>query len=292
MCCGVGIWLIALTRDMDISIIILTQDEAANLPECLKSISWCDDIVVIDSGSSDDTIRIAERAGCQILRRKFDNFGEQRNHALDHAQFKNQWVFHLDADERFTEALRMECLNIIADDNKSGYFVPSKLFLGAHWLKYSGCYPTYQMRFHKLGEVRFIAHGHGQRESDSARGIGTLHEPYIHYNFSKGLDAWFRKHVGYAKCEAQLVSSKIEFRKLFSKDSVARRRTLKQMTLNAPGRPFLKFIYLYFFRRGFLDGYAGFMYCVMHAVYEFMIVLFQWELKTSNTVANKATEGC
>jgi glycosyltransferase involved in cell wall biosynthesis len=270
------------------SIIILTQDEENNLPECLRSISWCDDIVVLDSGSSDRTLSLAEAAGCQVLHRKFDDFGTQRNYALDHATFKYDWVFHLDADERFTEALRVECVNKIADDDKSGYFVPSKLLLGTCWLKYSGCYPTYQMRFHKVGEVRFIAHGHGQRESDALRGIGTLREPYIHYNFSKGLEEWFRKHVGYAKREAQLVSSKIEPRKLFSRDAVVRRRTLKQLTLNAPCRPFLKFSYLYFVRRGLLDGRAGFMYCVMQAVYEFMIVLFRWELKTSNAIAKKA----
>ena len=262
---------------MSFSIIILTRDEENNLPECLKSITWCDDILVLDSGSRDNTVVLAKAAGARVLHRKFDNFGEQRNYALTHGEFKYKWVFHLDADERFTEELREECERAIKEDKWSGFYVPSKLMLGRHWLKYSGCYPVYQMRFHKLGEVKFVAHGHGQRESESIRGVGFFKEPYLHYNFSKGLSEWCRKHVNYAKCEADLSLEGYSFSKLFSSDSVTRRRALKFWAMRLPGRPFLKFIYLYIFKMGFLDGRAGFMYCKMHMFYEFMIVLFQWE---------------
>jgi len=268
---------------MGFSIVILTQDEEINIAECLKSVSWCDDVHVVDSGSQDNTVCIVKKMGGHVLRRKFDNFGEQRNYALAHCAFKYQWVFHLDADERFTDELRDECEQTIREDKKSGFYVPSKLMLGNHWLKYSGCYPVYQMRFHKLGEVRFMAHGHGQRESESMRGIGFIKNPYLHYNFSKGLSEWCQKHVNYAKREATLQSETYSFLKLFNSDRMIRRRALKFWVARLPGRPFLKFCYLYFFKMGFLDGRAGFMYCKMHMFYEFMIMLFQWEAKTKKT---------
>ena len=98
------------------SILILTYNEEKNLPECLHSIAWCDDIWILDSGSSDKTIDIAKAHGCKILTRKFDNFGNQRNYAIDYASFKYPWVFDLDADERFTQALKMECEVVVKKD--------------------------------------------------------------------------------------------------------------------------------------------------------------------------------
>ena len=86
------------------SVLILTFNEEVNLPGCLNSISWCDDVWVLDSGSTDKTVEIAKERGCHILTRQFDNFGDQRNYAIDTARFKHKWVFDLDADERFTPA--------------------------------------------------------------------------------------------------------------------------------------------------------------------------------------------
>src|SRR5262245_33925995 len=110
-----------------ISILVLTWQEELNIEECLKSVSWCPDVVVLDSLSTDRTVEIAERCGARVFRRKFDDFAGQRNYALDEIPFKNPWVFHLDADERFTEALRAECFEAAAKDAQSGFLVPSKL---------------------------------------------------------------------------------------------------------------------------------------------------------------------
>jgi len=268
---------------LDISVIILTHNEEDNIQECLKSVSWCDDIVVLDSGSQDDTVAIAKRAGARVLHRTFDNFGEQRNYALTNGGLKHQWVFHLDADERFTEALRDVCEQAIKEDKWSGFYVPSKLMLGERWLKRSGGYPVYQMRFHKVNEVHFVSHGHGQRESASLCGIAFLHEPYIHYNFSKGLAEWCRKHVEYAKREAEEQPLNYACRDLFSANAIIRRRNWKALFMRLPGRSFLKFIHLYFVKLGFIEGKAGFVYCMLHTFYEFMIVIFQWEKRGQNS---------
>ena len=252
------------------SILILTYNEEKNLAECLDSIAWCDDIWVLDSGSTDRTVEIAQAHGCHLLTRKFDNFGDQRNYAIDTATFKYPWVFDLDADERFTEALKTECEEMIQKDEMSAYYCSYKNIMWGKWLKRSTGFPVYQMRFHKLGEIRFVGHGHGQRESAAQRGIGYLKEPYIHYNFSKGLTEWFAKHVDYARREAELLVKDERVEGEVS-GKMARRRSLIRLARHLPFRPFLRFCYTYFFHLGFLDGRAGWQFARMQMWYQFMI---------------------
>ena len=264
------------------SILILTQDEEQNLEACLDSISWCDDIWILDSGSTDRTLEIAEKKGCHILHRKFDNFGDQRNYAIDNAAFKYEWVFDLDADERFTAALKDECEEVVRKDEKSAYYVANKMMLLGKWIKHASQFPVYQMRFHKLGEIRFIPHGHGQREGEAKRSLGYLKEAYIHYNFSKGLGDWFQKHAKYAlrEAEQQIVDDKADA-VIEGNDALSRRRRLKRLVSNLPGRSWLKLFYLLFVRGGIWDGPAGWLYCRMQAHYEFMCVTILKELKRS-----------
>lgn len=259
------------------SILILTQDEELNLSDCLDSISWCDDVWIVDSGSTDKTVEIAERRGCHVLHRAFDNFGNQRNYAIDTAKFKHEWVFDLDADERFTTELRAECEEIVRKDEKSAYFVANKMMLLGKWIKHASQFPVYQMRFHKLGEIRFVAHGHGQREGEAKRGLGYCKESYVHYNFSKGLGDWFMKHSKYAirEAEQQLADEKLSV----SCSGLSGRRKLKWMVRNLPCRPLIKFLYLFVLKGGVLDGPAGWLYCRMQAHYEFMCVTVLKELR-------------
>ena len=91
------------------SVLILTLNEEADLPRCLESVAGCDDIVVLDSGSKDGTPEIARAAGARVFERTFDTFAGQRNFAQREIPFRHRWVFHLDADERFTPALMAEC---------------------------------------------------------------------------------------------------------------------------------------------------------------------------------------
>lgn len=263
---------------MNFSVLILTRNEEMNLPDCLDSISWCDDIVVLDSLSDDRTQEIARDRGCRVFERAFDSFAGQRNHALDEIDFRHPWVFHLDADERFTDALRDECNQRITADEHSGYLVPSKMMLMDTWLKHAATYPVYQMRLLKIGEVRFVQVGHGQREGEAERGIGTLREPYLHYAFAKGLDEWFTRHNRYSSEEAEqtladLANHPIEWGAIFSSDAVLRRRALKRLGHRLPARPLCKFLYQYILRGGFLDGRAGYAYCRLQALYEEMICL-------------------
>ncbi len=266
------------------SIVILTYNEARNIRSCLDSVAWCDDVHVIDSYSTDGTPRIAAGAGAKLVQRQFTDFADQRNFAIDNLDFRHDWVFHLDADEHFTAELLSECRRAITENRHSAFLVPSKMILWGRWLRHASSYPVYQMRLMKRGEVRFVQHGHGQREFSARRGFGRLSAPYLHHAFSKGFDDWFDRHNRYSAMEAkeclkQLGKGGIEWRALFSDDPVKRRRTLKELSLRLPFRPWLKFLYMYFWHRGLLDGYPGLTYCVLQAIYEYMICLKLKELR-------------
>ena len=120
------------------------------------------------------TCEMAEDMGARVFERPFDDFGAQRNYALDEIEFKHPWVFHLDADERFNEELRAECERVIEEDVHSAYFVPNKIIFLGKWIKHCTQYPYPQVRLLKIGEVRFMKAGHGQKEDTASVGWGTL----------------------------------------------------------------------------------------------------------------------
>lgn len=256
------------------SVLILTKDEEANLPACLETVGWCDDVVVLDSFSADRTCEIARAQGARVFQRVFDDFGAQRNHALDKVAFRHPWVFHLDADERFNEELRIECERFISQNAHSACFIPNRIIFLGKWIKHCTQYPYPQVRLVKVGEVRFAKAGHGQREDQAKRGIGHIRVPYDHHNFSKGVRDWVEKHNRYsdeeARNAAELCAGPVPFGDLF-RGAMARKRALKRLHARLPLRWLAKFCFLYFWKRGFLDGYPGFAYCVLQAFYDFLI---------------------
>jgi glycosyltransferase involved in cell wall biosynthesis len=263
---------------LSVSVLILTLNEENNLPRCFSGLSWCDDVIVLDSCSTDRTVEIAKKYGARVLQREFDNFASQRNYGLQQADIKNEWVLHLDADELVTEALLSEMARRVGDPNYDAYRIPSKMIFNGKWLRYSGMYPNYQVRLTRCTGFRFKQVGHGQKEDMNPKRIGTLEAPYIHYCFSKGISDWFEKHNRYSTQEAQesirdINSRRVDWGGLVSLDAYRRRSALKGLSFRLPFRPLLRFIYMYFLRRGFLDGIAGFNYCCLMAIYEYMITL-------------------
>jgi len=273
---------------LPVSVLILTLNEQENIARCMQSVSWSDDIVVLDSFSSDDTVEIAAAAGARTLQRAFDNFAGQRNYALETIAFQHDWVLHLDADEVVTVALREEIADAITDPRFSAYRIASKLIFMNRWLRFSGMYPTYQVRLGRKDSLRFDQVGHGQRESLPAGQVGTLKNPYSHYGFSKGLADWIERHNRYSTDEARFEvqargTGNVRFRDLFSPgDRTRRRRALKALAARLPFRPLLRFVYMYVLRLGFLDGRPGFIYCRLLAMYEYWIVLKVRELKKAS----------
>ncbi len=269
-----------------LSILLLTLNEEDNMPACLEAISWCDDIVVMDSFSTDRTVELAEQAGARVRQRKFDNFAGQRNYALENVDFKHEWVFHLDADEIFTDALRQEIEHAITNPDYDAYRVPSRMMFMGQWLRYSGMYPSYQERLTRRPDFRFKMVGHGQKADIPFERIGTLQQPYLHYSFSKGMHDWFEKHNRYSSHEAEAalehrLVGKMDWRGLCLPDQSRRRLAIRALVFRMPMRPLLRFFYMYLFRLGFLDGVAGLTYCRLMATYEFMIISKIMEMKVS-----------
>lgn len=260
-----------------ISILILTRNEEANLAACLESVKWSDDIVVFDSFSTDQTVKIARAAGARVIQRAFDN---ERNHrtASLRAPFKHSWVYNPDADEITPSELRDEILSVTADSDRPevAYRVRFKTMCGGRWIRHSSLYPTWVVRlfrpekisFERSVNLRYIVHGPE----------GRLRNHFEHHTFNKGIEAWIEKHNRYSSQEAIESLKSLSLREhawmhLFSSSPVLRRRALKEISFHLPFRPTFRFFYMYFFRWGFLDGRPGLDYCLLLSMYERMIVL-------------------
>ena len=261
---------------MNISVLILTRDEEMNLPGCLESVTFLDDVVVLDSGSTDSTVRIAEAQGATVLHRSFDNYGAQRNFGLAH-DFKHDWILMLDADERipedFVEELR--ALTERGDNPVTLYRMRRKDMFMGRWLKRSSGYPTWFGRLFRKGTVRVEREINEEYYTEGE--IGLLEGHLIHYPFNKGIEYWFERHNRYSSMEAcKLLTErqeKVVWSNFLSKDPMLRRKAFKAFAYRMPCRPLLTFCFLYFVKLGFLDGKAGFHFSLMRSVYEYMISL-------------------
>lgn len=251
------------------SVLILTLNEERDLPRCLDSIRDCDDVVVLDSGSTDRTTEIAQAAGARVFTRRFDDFAGQRNYAQREIPFRHPWVFHLDADEQLTPELVEELHRAAARDDLDGFLVAPKMIFEGRWIPHCTDFPAYQARFVRAPQFTFVQVGHGQREAPQMR-LGKLRENYLHDLSSDGEAAWLEKHRRYARAEALESMSRPTppWSDLFAGNALVRRRALKRFAATLPGRPALRFAYQYFLRRGFLDGRAGFRYCRLLSRYE------------------------
>ncbi|HEX5357298.1 MAG TPA: glycosyltransferase family 2 protein [Aquabacterium sp.] len=275
-----------------VSVLILTKNERADLPGCLRSVSWCDDVHVYDSGSTDDTVEIAQRMGAHVTQRTYTNsdapFGGDeaghRNWGLRHIPFKHEWVLALDADERATDSLVKALRNLSSSQTSLvGFRLLRKDYFLGTWIRHVTVTP-YQVRIFKPAHVSYervinpVTHIDGE--------VGDLDAHFDHYPFSKGISHWFSKHNGYSSEEARHIVSAADanasfslIKAVFSRDISVRRRHQKGLYYRLPLRPLVMFMGLYIGKRGFLDGRAGLVYAILRAIYEYMIVLKAEELR-------------
>ncbi|MBI5771161.1 MAG: glycosyltransferase family 2 protein [Verrucomicrobia bacterium] len=252
------------------SVVILTLNEERDLPKCLASVTSCDDIVVLDSGSTDRTAEIARAAGARVFERPFDHFAGQRNHAQRQIAFRHPWVFHLDADEQFTPGLDAECRAASGRTDLDGFWVAPRMMFEGRWIPRCTDYPAWQARFVRAPQFEFIEVGHGQREAPAMR-LERLHASYLHDLSSGGVAEWLEKHRRYARAEARAhlaAGGGPSLRQLLASEPLVRRRALKRLSYSLPFRPALRFLYQYGLRCGFLDGRPGYRYCRLLARYE------------------------
>jgi glycosyltransferase involved in cell wall biosynthesis len=268
-----------------VSVLVITRNEERDLPGCLTSVSWSDDIHVFDSLSTDGTVGIAKGAGAKVTQRKFDNYASHRNAALHGLDFKYRCILILDADERIPEELAREIESFIshAPPDVAACRIRRRDFFMGRWLKHASI-SQYLIRLVRPEKVQY------EREVNEVLKVdGRIHDlqhPFDHFPFSKGIDHWMAKHNVYSTMEAKLIvenrrnTHPFSLRTAFlSRDFNERRYHQKELFYRLPFRPFLKWCYMMFVRRAFLDGKAGITYAYLQSIYEYMIVLKTRELE-------------
>jgi len=269
---------------MNVSALIITLNEGSNLPNCLASLKWCDDIVVLDSFSSDNTETAAIEMGARFFQRKFDDYASQRNFGLNEIEYKYQWVLMVDADEVVTSELAKEINDVLKNhisDETCLYRMRRKDHFMGRWIKHSSGYPVWFGRLVRTGRVRVERSINEGYFTDGQ--IGYLRNHLLHFPFNKGFHSWIEKHNRYSEMEARLMMAsrtrKFQFKKFFHPDPTVRRKAVKDLIYSMPGRPLLVFLGFYLLKRGFLDGKAGLTYCILRSFYEYMIDCKTKELK-------------
>lgn len=276
-----------------ISVLIPTKNEEADLPGCLRSVAWCDDVHVYDSGSTDRTTEIAQSLGARVTSAPNStcihglfggNEAEHKTWALRNLPFRHAWVLHLDADERPTPELIASAMAAVRQPTGCVAFrMQRRDFFRAHWLRHVQTTPFY-IRLFRPDKMRYERLINPVSVPDGP--VGQLQGYLDHHPFSKGLRHWLDRHNSYSTLEAaQIVANRksssgsFRFRDAFFERDIARRRFhQKELFYRLPARPLLKFTLLYLAKRGFLDGSAGLTYALLQSFYEYMICLKTAEL--------------
>jgi glycosyltransferase involved in cell wall biosynthesis len=261
-----------------ISVLILTKNEEQDLPGCLESVNWSDDIHVYDSFSSDRTAEIAVAAGAHITQRNFDNWSSHQNWGLANISFRYPWVLYVDADERVTPQLALSIQDVLkTPSDKVAFRLRRRDFWGERWLKHVVA-SSYYLRLFRPDKMRYERLVNPVSIPDGP--IGELQGYLDHYPFSKGIAHWLSRHNSYSSFEAAQIENNRSSNKQFSitkafvaADPNERRFHQKELFYRVPARPLVKFFLLYLGKRGFLDGSSGFRYAVLQSIYEYMILL-------------------
>jgi len=266
-----------------VTILIPVLNEEANLPRCIASVAWADEIVVIDSHSPDLTAAVAESLGARVVQFDFNGtWPKKRNWALENVTFRNAWIFILDADETLPPDAAEELRAVAEGDQKfDAYWVNRKFMFLDRWLNHA-YYPNWILRFFRHGKARYA------KLSDAAMNAtdNEVHEPMLvdgetgrlrseilHYAFPT-IDTFVHRHNLYSNWEAHVA---------LADDGSAGARglkpALKRIFRHLPCRPLLRFLYVYVWQRGFLDGREGYYFARLHGVYEFLNVAKTYELR-------------
>jgi len=267
-----------------ISVLILTKNEQQDLPGCLKSVSWSDDIHVYDSISSDQTVSIAESFGAKVTQRAFDNWSSHQNWGLSNLKFKHPWVYYSDADERVTPELLSQMQEAIKNaEDEVAFRVRRRDYFMGTWLKHVTPSP-FNIRLFRPEAIRYERLTNPVTIVDGK--VGDIRAHFDHFPFSKGMSHWIDKHNHYSTLEAgQIMANRKSgagfslTKALFGRDRNERRFHQKELYYRLPFRPLVMFLLLYLVKRGFLDGRAGFTYAMLRSFYEYFIVLKTRELQ-------------
>jgi glycosyltransferase involved in cell wall biosynthesis len=268
-------------RKVPVSVVVPVKNEAENLRRCLPALDWADEVFVVDSRSTDDTVAVAEGLGATVAQFDFNGtYPKKKNWALDNLPFRNDWVLIVDADEVVVPALAEEIARRTAADEADGFYLNMKYYFLGRRIRHCGYAEAWNLRLfkHRLGRYEKMPVSPGVKTGDNeahehvelrGRALRLEHE-LDHYAYPT-IAAWVEKHNRYAVWEAEMyerflrepVPASIGPGKRF-------KRRLKKVYLRLPCRPLVRFLYSYVVRLGFLDGKPGLVFCTLLAFYDFL----------------------
>jgi glycosyltransferase involved in cell wall biosynthesis len=263
-----------------VSLLIPCKDEEANLERCLKSVPWSMEVFIVDSNSRDKTSEIAEFYGAKVVQFEYKGgWPKKKNWALENLPFSNEWVLILDADECLPPEAEEEIRGIItnANDMYSGYWINRRYFFMGKALKHA-YFPNWNLRLfkHKLGRYEKITElstdsgDHEIHEHVVVQGsTGKLKSIMDHHAFPT-IESFVEKHNRYSNWEAIVENQQKEKAIFIQHNGVKLKRKLRMIFRKLPFRPTLRFLYVYIWQKGFLDGWAGYVFARLHGQYEFL----------------------
>ena len=271
----------------NLTVIIISFNEAFHMPTVLKNVvGWAKYVVLLDSGSTDKTIEIAKSFGVEVFHRDFDNYSRQRNYAFQELPIQTEWILFLDADEYLTTELKNEISKELQDPKFDGYFLKRRFYFMGQWIKWGGSYPVWLLRLFKKSKG---VYNRDVNEHLSLKGsTSKLKYDFVDDN-RKPLKHWLQKHVNYAYREAIIyLENKDNIMAINFWESQANKKLwIRQYVWNNMPlfvRPFIFFLYVYFFRLGFMNGFKGLLYHFLHGfIYIMLIDLIAFDLKRKKT---------
>ncbi|QQE10225.1 glycosyltransferase family 2 protein [Planctomycetota bacterium] len=266
----------------NISVIVPVKNEEKNLPDCLESLNWVDEIFVVDSNSQDRTCEIAEDMGAKVVQFDYDGgWPKKKNWAIRNLPFTHDWILIVDADERISPELKENILQAIESDKFEGYYIRWKFVFLGRWMKH--CWNHgWMLRLFKKGMAEYEdlgMRGEGGWDNEVHENIqlksgnSACLNGYLIHESNVSIYRWLEKQNQFSTWNAKrrLMQLKEPFppiRWVFSADPLKRRRYLKALYIRMPFQPFIQFAYFYFMRLGFLDGLPGLYFCLFRSSHE------------------------
>jgi len=264
-----------------VSVLVPVKDEAENLRRCLPALAWADEVIVVDSQSTDETAAVAAEHGASVVQFHFNGaYPKKKNWALDNIPFRNEWVLIVDADEVVVPELAGEIARRTAADEADGFYLNMKYFFLGRRIKHCGYAEAWNLRLfkHRLGRYEKMPVEPGVRTGDNEahehvelRGRATRLVHELDHHAYPSVAVWVEKHNRYAVWEAAMFE---RFLREPIPASIGRgkrfKRALKKVYLRLPMRPLVRFLYAYVLRLGFLDGRPGLVFCTLLGFYDFL----------------------
>ena len=274
-------------RSVPVSVVVLTRDEQPNIRRCLASVAWADQVVVVDSGSTDGTVPIARSLGAEVVEQPWLGFSDQRNYALSLPVLRHDWVYFVDADEWVSPQLAREIAGQLTGPVSAGFAHRLRLVFQGKWIRHCGWYRgSWVVRLVDRRYARYDGSLVGERVCVDGP-VRRMSNDIVDED-GKGLAAWLHKHVRYAELEAQrrsrpvALSQRVRALRCRSDTRPLLRMMMKDVIFPyVPAKPVALFAYMYVLRLGLLDGRAGLRFCFYHAWYETSVAALQADTTTA-----------